>query len=946
MRFLLLLATFLIGFHGKSQVSLYSCGSYNPDHTQSGILNGPQTMTSPCFVFGSPNQYNFTGNISKKLVAGKEIHLKPDFNVGNFSSQTAEMWFQVQPQEPYDIAIINYPNLDAIKRLEKMELGIKLPLDVNTKILNFINKQNVASTQKINPYIATKQYAHWDNAIRVFAEFYHPEGMLQPALPIDYKNASIDGFYFKDFEVWNHPSLPVLPAPANGDDYTRAEYESLGGWNEVATDYPFRIRFTPRLLGRWKFRIKVEINSQLVYTSPEFETNVVENDKKDYITVGKRYLMQDQKTFFPIGINHVWPEADRPYDNELAEHFSYTLNGEYKRGNEGYRDWYVRPGTYEKYHQGLDAIVDNGGNYVRTIMYPSATDIEWEEAGNYTDRLHMAQELDKILEHAEARDLYIHWDMQTHFSFQQSIFAYYRHWCWDSQSSGKNFCYRDLTNSNFAPDFFTHAESKAYYKERLRYILARWGYSTHVAVLELFCEINNVGTNGADNNEFYADESVDNYLLFKNWQIEMAAYLKSHYHGRIHPVTSSLTGEKHDKDDTYKNPNFDLMTQNIYDLAAPNFSRHWYTGVNKHNINEDDENSFTYNNIKPFFISEGDAINSICDFEKVEMRRFLWHGLFSGAAGVLSWEMRYFPQVLPELGRMRAFIEKYPLEEGDWHPGSMDLDGDSWRLNDTYADNMDGDFLPYGKFRREARKADLSYLRSGDRNYAIGVVTNKTYGILTVDDCFDQEWQDLWEDADTSQTDLVTSLDPADYKPAIDVSCLYYELKLRNMKSEKYYINFFKVTDLNTPIQSEDDGGLLSNGKVDLEYIIKGDYLTDYIILFTARKKNTNHPQKSNQIEDELLEEEIVNQRNVFIEELEGFFKVFPNPVSQLLTIEKPDRIDFYHLVLKTIDGKVLYSNKHDSNFEINMENLTAGIYFIDIHQSNGEVITFKIQKS
>jgi hypothetical protein len=52
------------------------------------------------------------------------------------------------------------------------------------------------------------------------------------------------------------------------------------------------------------------------------------------------------------------------------------------------------------------------------------------------------------------------------------------------------------------------------------------------------------------------------------------------------------------------------------------------------------------------------------------------------------------------------------------------------------------------------------------------------------------------------------------------------------------------------------------------------------------------------------------------------------------------------NLVLKTIDGKVIYSNKHDSNFEINMENLTAGIYFIDIHQSNGEVITFKIQKS
>lgn len=717
----------------------------------------------------------------------------------------------------FDIILLQSENSSVVRKLEKLEIGVNLPLELNAKIQNFTTKKSVDPSETINPYIANKDYEHWDNGIRVFATFYQTNLIDDTEFSSPIPFIEIDGFYTKEFESW---SLPDLPPPLHPDrknplKYQKEDYYRLGDWKEIETDYPFRIRFAPPHLGTCKYKVSAAINDSLIFESEEFSFEVIESDKKGYISAGTRFLLQDQKTFFPVGLNYTWPEADATYDPELVKRFSYTDQGQYLIGNEGYRDWFARPRTYANYHKGLDAIADNGGNYVRTIMYPSATDIEWEEAGNYTDRLHMAHELDQILEHAEVRGLYLHWDLQTHFSFQHSQFAYHRNWCWDSQSDGANFCYRDLTGSDFPPDFFSHEESKAFYKQRLRYILARWGYSTHVAAWELFCEINNVGTLQADANEFYM--SGNNHQVYEAWQIEMAEFIKSQYHGQIHPVTSSLTDTKHDEDDTYKNSNFDFMTANLYDNGIPNFARHWYTAVTKHKVNENDTNAFTYQNRKPFFISEADPIQAICDEERIEMRRFMWQSVFSGAAGVLSWDLRFAPQTLPELQKINNFIQKFPLEEGGWHPGSMELVGESWMLNDNFADAMDGRFRPGFLGRKRDRKSDLMYLKSQSGDSVIGVITNKTFNIVTNSSCRDSVFEPIF------------------YKALLEkevVNTKTEKLAVNNLhKKTTYEIKFYRVDNLETEVFS----AIFQGPTIPIRITLQPDE-KNYILLFTLVK--------------------------------------------------------------------------------------------------------------
>ena len=49
-----------------------------------------------------------------------------------------------------------------------------------------------------------------------------------------------------------------------------------------------------------------------------------------------------------------------------------------------------------------------GANYFRYIISPWQTEIEFEELGNYSDRLPNAWEFDQILEHANELDLKLH----------------------------------------------------------------------------------------------------------------------------------------------------------------------------------------------------------------------------------------------------------------------------------------------------------------------------------------------------------------------------------------------------------------------------------------------------------------------------------------------------------------------------------------------------------
>ena len=720
--------------------------------------------------------------------------------------------------DSFQVAVMNYNDLLSIQKLQKLELGIQLTKQLQEKIDNFTEKADTPSSEQINPYL------EWE--IRVVA-FFSKDGMTEPI--------ETDGFYTRDFEVWQQNPLPT---PNNWRiGYTNEEYQSLGGWTDLHSPYTFRIRFAPPQSGLWRSIVKVFVSDSLAYESPEWHFNVEENHQEGYVSAGKRFMLRDGKTFFPVGINLPWPETHEKFDPELSDNMETTDTWSSPgdtiryRGTEGYSHNYCVPRVYDSYRSLMTRLAAGGANYMRMIMNPISTDIEYEELGNYTDRLHMAYELDKILEHAEELGLFIHWNMSIHYTFQmKGITSYYRWWTWDDTVRGRPFAYAALVG----PDpvgFLSHAEAKKYYKQHYRYILARWGYSQNIAVLELFSEISNIGSEAPDKSFFY--QSGDNWTKYRDWQVEMAAYIKSQYHGRIHALTSSYAGKKVPADDTFDSPYFDLMTVNIYDFTKPGFADELIKVTAQSIFNDQHEDSYTKNTIKPIMFSETDAIDASCDDNYVEIIRSQWQRLFSGLAGSFSWMMMYKPELFPVLGQMRQAISSIELEGEKWHPGASELmespRGPEWIYKKDYVRGMDGNMRSPFSLKQLPKKADAMYLRSGNREYAAGVVSNKTYNIYNQgNDCFKNWWKNICTHC-PSNYDI-----PAGLEKSLFLTVRESGLSFRNMQPGRYDIHqlipayqFLPVTYKSKSGTRLNLSGFLGNSLIDYIQIIRVNPVND-----------------------------------------------------------------------------------------------------------------------
>ena len=727
---------------------------------------------------------------------------------------SAQSGIQLGPDDGRTVQILNYKSSSEVKTFQKLELGIKLPGDVQQKVNHFVRNVPVPEEQKLNPFL------DWE--LRVFAEFV-------------YENTSdvivVDAFYFQDFASF---SKEPLPRPRNKDHYSDEEYRSIGSYTERPTPHPFRVRFTPPRKGKWSVTVKMRVQEGEEWVIGKESFQVIKSSNNSYmgISQNKRYLSLGGRTFYPVGLNLPWPETDSLSDPQLYNNLCYTdaSTGKYFVSNEGYSTFYVAPRVQEKYREKLRGLSAQGMNYVRMILYPTASEIEWEECGNYTKRLPLAQEMDRTIELAEELGFYIHLDLQIHYSFQVSQHAYYRSWAWDWEHNGVGFCYKQLMGTDDPVDFFTNEEAKKYYKQRLRYILSRWGYSTHIAVLELFSEISNVGTPEADNSVFYKEG--ENWRAYSDWQKEMAAYIRSQYNGSNHLLTASFAGPKQVNDDIFVDANMDIMTSNIYDFGPQDFASFYARFVSRHFLNDDrntfpNTESYTHHIYedgrdtlirKPMFFSETDPLMLARDSSGIEIRRSMWQAVFSGLAGSLSWETRLNPKIFYVFNELGAFVNRFDLGNTDWYPAASERTGDGkWYFNETSADLMDPRIRK--KKKELSAKADISYLRSADGNFVIGVITNKTYNIQSIHNWFAdkaESWPEIY----------------SELKVAEDVDTKKQPLRMDRMNKGKYEFYYFHTYDSSTPFAQSTDRGR----ELKPDVVVPAND-RDYMILFMANRK-------------------------------------------------------------------------------------------------------------
>ena len=211
--------------------------------------------------------------------------------------------------------------------------------------------------------------------------------------------------------------------------------------------------------------------------------------------------------------------------------------------------WHGVRGTYD-YDDWFPAMSNAGENYARLWMCPWAFGIETETNSLTRYRLDRAWQLDYVFSRAEQLHLYLLLCLDYHgmFETQPDIFGGNNYWPKNPYNAANG---GPCANQNA---FFTNTTARMIYQRRLRYLVARYGYSQNLLAWELFNEIDNVY-------QYLNAGSV------ASWHGSVGAWL--HANDPFgHLVTTSLTGGS-DRPEIWSLPQLDFAAYHSYNEPSP-----------------------------------------------------------------------------------------------------------------------------------------------------------------------------------------------------------------------------------------------------------------------------------------------------------------------------------------------------------------------------------------
>jgi len=138
--------------------------------------------------------------------------------------------------------------------------------------------------------------------------------------------------------------------------------------------------------------------------------------------------------------------------------------------------WYGSRGTYD-YDSWFGKMAANGESLTRIWMAPWAFGIEWKRLGYYDQA--EAWKLDYVLSLAESLGIYVELCLINHGQFSTRVNPN-----WD----GNPYNARNGGPLSWPEGFWTSPDAARLFKNRLRYIVARWGYSPAVLAWEFWNE--------------------------------------------------------------------------------------------------------------------------------------------------------------------------------------------------------------------------------------------------------------------------------------------------------------------------------------------------------------------------------------------------------------------------------------------------------------------------
>jgi hypothetical protein len=325
--------------------------------------------------------------------------------------------------------------------------------------------------------------------------------------------------------------------------------------------------------------------------------------------------------------------------------------------------------------------------------------------------------------------------------------------------------------------------------------------------------------------------------------------------------------------------------------------------------------------------------------------RDLWIGSFTGICGSpLLWENQHRRDLWPHFGKLNAFMSGYNFDESEngqkgWVP-----------FHDYDAMHSGSGVNKYGV-------SDLFYLRSPDKENAIGIIANRTYNFFTQWDCqefpFDtttsrgmESWESFYgtgleSGTDTTDDGLYTTPRVSQY-----TNEHIFVKNLKGYPTKRYIIEYFSVWNPSVVIKSETKRNDNWNG-LKLEFpATTGTNVRTLVLVKVKPFKD-----KSLESNDSIIEDSIQNYsyddffNNEKVTPNQSKPKVYPNPSFDILNIELSIEQSGATVRLYDLSGRILIDKEVFKKFSsIDVRDLSAGTYVLELW-ADSELYHFKINK-
>jgi len=294
-------------------------------------------------------------------------------------------------------------------------------------------------------------------------------------------------------------------------------YRTLGPTGEAIEPQGrpvWKVRFSPCAPGTYRYRLLVRDTAGRSEWGPaKFEATAPRT--RGFLRVSRKdfryFEFEDGTPFFPIGHN-----IRSPFDTRTDEQFPWRQR------------WPEGSTAYLRYFKDMSR---NGENFVEVWSAAWSLGLEWTQTvpsyhgvGQYN--LQNAWEMDQVVEAAERNGIYLNVVINNHGKFSTYVDP---EWAQNpyNQAAGGYLASPD--------EYFSDPRAIEDFKNLMRYMIARWGYSPHVFAWELWSELNLTGSERVNHHGHEPAEVVA-------WHRDIGRWLRGNDPYR-HLVTSHVSAD-------------------------------------------------------------------------------------------------------------------------------------------------------------------------------------------------------------------------------------------------------------------------------------------------------------------------------------------------------------------------------------------------------------------